>query len=495
LAAEVTRHFVAVDGRQVHYARAGAGPAVALVHASPYSLRTLLPLLHGLADRHTVLAFDTPGYGASDPLPGQPDSIAAFADALVAALRALGPGPIPVYGTHTGASIAIEAAHRHPDMVSRAVLDGLGIWPDQELEDMLREYLPLYPPAWDGSHLASLWSRVRDGAEFFPFYRLGRSARRQRTPALADIHLMTMDLLHAGPHYRTGYGASFRHDATALMADPINLRVLCRTDDMLLPHLDRLPAAFPPDHVRATETGQWVDTVAACLADAPAGAVPPPPVMAARRYVGRPGAQLHVRQLGDGRGRPLVLLHDHPGASGSVLPLAARIHGRPVLALDSPGSGLSDAAPDPIDAPRRIAAAVPADADLAGFGAGGILASLVGRRHRVALIDAPPANHPAWRSAQPFNEGQCWHGGHLLAAWYRQRDTLLHTPWFDRRAETAILMQPRVDLDRLHALTVDTLDEAGPELCRALLSRDAPAGERFRAGPDLLARLHHWQGG
>jgi pimeloyl-ACP methyl ester carboxylesterase len=35
----ITRHFVDINGRQVHYRRAGQGPALLLIHQSPQNSR------------------------------------------------------------------------------------------------------------------------------------------------------------------------------------------------------------------------------------------------------------------------------------------------------------------------------------------------------------------------------------------------------------------------------------------------------------------------
>ncbi len=504
MAPEPTRHFVSVAGRWVHYARAGSGPAVVLLHGSPQSHRALLPLMRLLSHRFTVLAFDTPGFGASDPLPVTPGgTLAPFADALVAALRALGLPPVPVYGTHTGAGIALEAANRHPDAVTRAVLDGFGIWSAAEQEDMLREYLPAYAPVWDGGHLVSLWSRVRDAAAFFPFFRRGSSARRDRTPDLLAIQAAAMDMLRAGPGYGVAYAASIRHDPAALAVDPARVRLLCREDDMLLGHLDRLPPGFPATQAQPVDGSRWAAVVEALLAEAACAQPPPPAADAAERfYAGPPGAQVHVRRSGTGPGRPLVLLHDNPGSGATLLDLARSLPERPVLLVDTPGSGLSDPLPPnadgPAEAASRIAGAIPAGADRAGVGTGGTLAGLVGAMAgaggRVALIDPPPAADPAWIAAQPFDAAPDWGGGHLLAAWYRHRDALLHGPWFDRRPATARVLPAPVDLDRLQRRTVATLEEAGPALCRALLHLVPRGDVRLLTGPDLAERIRHWQG-
>ena len=41
----ITRHFVTVGERRVHYLRAGSGPALALLHACPVSAKVMRPLM------------------------------------------------------------------------------------------------------------------------------------------------------------------------------------------------------------------------------------------------------------------------------------------------------------------------------------------------------------------------------------------------------------------------------------------------------------------
>ena len=62
-----------VDGRRVHYRRAGSGPPLVLLHAlgeSSYSWTRVLP---ALATGHTVIAPDLPGFGDSEPVATKPD--------------------------------------------------------------------------------------------------------------------------------------------------------------------------------------------------------------------------------------------------------------------------------------------------------------------------------------------------------------------------------------------------------------------------------------
>lgn len=120
----ITRHFATIGNRRVHYTRAGEGPAVCLLHASPCSAKVLQTPQEVFAGRFTALAFDTPGFGLSDLLPKDPPEIEDFADGLAATLDALWVDQAASHGRHTGASIAVEFDRRHPARCAMALTDG-----------------------------------------------------------------------------------------------------------------------------------------------------------------------------------------------------------------------------------------------------------------------------------------------------------------------------------------------------------------------------------
>ena len=66
--------FVRVTGGQVHYIRKGSGPELILLHGAGGNLRdwTFAGLFDRLADDYTVTAFDRPGLGYTDRVPGIP---------------------------------------------------------------------------------------------------------------------------------------------------------------------------------------------------------------------------------------------------------------------------------------------------------------------------------------------------------------------------------------------------------------------------------------
>ena len=106
----------------------GSGPPVLLLHGYPQSLlmwRAVAPLL---AERHTVVATDLAGYGASfRPAPTEDHAAhgkRAMAADQVEAMAALGFGSFAVAGHDRGGRVAYRMALDHPDAVERAaVLD------------------------------------------------------------------------------------------------------------------------------------------------------------------------------------------------------------------------------------------------------------------------------------------------------------------------------------------------------------------------------------
>lgn len=63
--------FVEVSGGKVHYVQEGSGPHVILLHGAGGNLREFtFDLMGRLKDRYTVTAFDRPGLGYTDRVPG-----------------------------------------------------------------------------------------------------------------------------------------------------------------------------------------------------------------------------------------------------------------------------------------------------------------------------------------------------------------------------------------------------------------------------------------
>ena len=247
----VHRRFVRIGQRQVHLRYAGAGPALVLLHQSPQNSRMWLDMIGRFSDRYTVIAPDTPGFGYSDALAVVEPSIADLGQATVAVLDALGIARFAVFGMHTGGLVAAQVAAAHPDRVSALVVDGYAAFTPEESALYGDRYLPPFVPAWDGSHLRWLWSRMREQKYFFPWYDDRAQAAMAIDPhTTASTHEAVMDVLEVGDAYRAGYGAAFRHVEHGFLSTLKAPSLLVyRRGDPLLAHLPRLPPL--PDNVQA----------------------------------------------------------------------------------------------------------------------------------------------------------------------------------------------------------------------------------------------------
>lgn len=195
----IERGYVRCGWGQVHYRIAGTGgPWVVLFHESPLSSAVydeVLPLL-GISAR--AVAFDTPGYGMSDP-PDEPKEIPDYAGALLTAMDQLGIGRFTAVGVHTGASIAVQVALQAGGHRARSVVvSGVPVMSDEVRARYLESWAPEVHPDPEGSHLSWAWSRYK------------RIWGEHSEPAL--LHFGATSLLANLGRYSWAYNAAFRHD-------------------------------------------------------------------------------------------------------------------------------------------------------------------------------------------------------------------------------------------------------------------------------------------
>lgn len=113
-----------VGGTRVHALSLGQGPDVVLIHGAGGNLRDFSFALMGrLAGRFRVTAFDRPGLGWTDPVPGAEDP-GVQAALLRAAADALGIGRPIVLGHSFGGIVAMAWALADPAAVAGVVLVG-----------------------------------------------------------------------------------------------------------------------------------------------------------------------------------------------------------------------------------------------------------------------------------------------------------------------------------------------------------------------------------
>jgi pimeloyl-ACP methyl ester carboxylesterase len=212
----IDRTYARIAEGQVHALRrpgnARATPLV-MLHASPASAHSLRPLMQALPETRELVAFDTPCNGQSCAVATDSPAIAEFADMLDRAADTLGLQQIALYGTHTGAHIAIEWALARPDRVEALVLDGVALFDDVTRADFLQHYAPSKLPDETGTQFHWAWHFIRDQMIFFPYYKKDAAHRTGHGTFDANIlHQLTLDVLNNLAHYHKPYHAVFRHD-------------------------------------------------------------------------------------------------------------------------------------------------------------------------------------------------------------------------------------------------------------------------------------------
>jgi pimeloyl-ACP methyl ester carboxylesterase len=121
--------FADLNGVKVYYKVAGEGrPAVVLLHGFAASLFSWREVIGPLAESHTVVAFDRPGFGLTErPLPGEwesqnPYGPEAQAGLTVALMDKLGIDRAVLVGNSAGGTVATLTALTYPERVQALVL-------------------------------------------------------------------------------------------------------------------------------------------------------------------------------------------------------------------------------------------------------------------------------------------------------------------------------------------------------------------------------------
>lgn len=241
---QVRRAFAYVGDCEIHYRYAGPpdAPLVLCLHASPVSSLALVPLISALGRSFRVLAPDTLGNGdSSGPMPEQPE-VGFYAGIIADFLAALGVRACSVYGTHTGASIAMELARSGRVTIDRLVLDGVGLYAPEFRERVLRDYIPDIKPDDSGAYLLRLWSMLRDMYLFWPWFdRRAASRRPIDMPPPQVMHQRFVEVLKSWNTFGRSYKAAFAFDKrTALAALTQPVLVTTAVGDMLSTYDDEI---------------------------------------------------------------------------------------------------------------------------------------------------------------------------------------------------------------------------------------------------------------
>ncbi len=523
----ITRHFVDIGGRQVHYRRVGSGPPVILLHPSPQSGAFSVPMALRLAKHFTAICMDTPGYGLSDPLPPEtvypthPDhGLDPYVEPLRRFMDALGLETAAIYGNATGAELAHIFAYAHPERTAVCMIDSAGDRSDAENDELIDGYFPDVTPRRDGGHLLTHWDMVRSLSLFAPWQKSDGAHRLDiDMPSPAAIHEKMLDYLRAGPDYPRAYRPAFYTAKNRLIRRLTVPATLTRWEGKPnLPEVDALIAKGLPENITILHAGPTMDARLAASEQylierylPGAKAAPPAPEQidrAAPRLQKMfidvsdkdvPGGQLLAHVCLAGHGTPILGLHDPAGSSRRLTAfLNGYVGKRPVIALDLPNSGESDKLLVPAEITieayaQHVAAALDAlqipAVDAIGRYSGGQVAMELARLRPGAV------KHIVHAGIMLFNDAERaellanytpsiaprWDGGHLVTAWAALRDMSLFWPWYNRTRSGVMRRDPAIDAVSLDARVQDLLKIGDTYRNAYAASFTYPMAERLKA--------------
>ncbi len=239
---DVAYGYVSTPLGQLHYAEAGSGTPVVLLHQTPRShdeFREVLPLL-GRTRR--AIAMDMYGFGQSaKPAPG-PQTIEQYAAGVLAFADALGLDRFVVAGHHTGMFVASEVAASAPDRVAAVVLSS-GEYGDAAFrasrqtdpgtdEEGDSRAVDVARPRDDGRHLLKMWGKRRP---LYPADRPDLLDRFVRDALAPDVDPAE------GPR---AVGRYLMEDRVGLVTAPV-LVIAATADPVSYPHTPAVVAAYP----------------------------------------------------------------------------------------------------------------------------------------------------------------------------------------------------------------------------------------------------------
>lgn len=224
-------HTTTLDGREALYGEAGDGPPVVFIHGwglSARSYASALPLI--AASGHRVIAPALPGFGRSDPLPGEYtfEKLANWIDTLLDHVGV--EEPAALVGHSFGGGVSTATAWHHPHRArSLTLVNSIGgsVWKEGQRGTRSLADRPL----WDwGLHLPS---------EFRPSGLGGRLPWRQsRALPVVVRDVVTNALTNPGAFWRAAdlaRRADLREELTELAERGLPVAIVWGSEDTVVP--------------------------------------------------------------------------------------------------------------------------------------------------------------------------------------------------------------------------------------------------------------------
>ncbi|MGE0388086.1 MAG: alpha/beta fold hydrolase [Gammaproteobacteria bacterium] len=214
------RGYVAAPHGQVHYSTLGAGPPLVLLGPAPRSIAAFEPLMQALPGLRTI-AVDQPGFGGSDPLPSGA-SMDDIAGCVTHVLDVVEPGPVHLFGLHTGAKVAAAFAALQPRRVRTLTVCGKShsLVPDRERRNAAMRAVVherYFSPGAMAADPVRAWTATwrNFAAAWWPD---GLFTQAWPGALIAALERKLADDLTARATVRDSYAANFQFDFAAALA-------------------------------------------------------------------------------------------------------------------------------------------------------------------------------------------------------------------------------------------------------------------------------------
>ncbi len=120
--AKVEKHWVSVDGHQMHYLKVGEGPELILLHGLLGTASTWELSLPAMAAESSVYALDALGIGESERVQGIDSTLEAQADRVVEFMDRSNIRSADFLATSHGGAVALTLAAKYPSRVKNLLL-------------------------------------------------------------------------------------------------------------------------------------------------------------------------------------------------------------------------------------------------------------------------------------------------------------------------------------------------------------------------------------
>ena len=244
--------FVTVENKKLHFYMMGKGPALVMLHPSPSSGETLLPLAKHLTSHYTIFCIDTPGYGKSDALTETPTNLSDYTTFLFQAFKKIGLSKPAIYGSATGAQLAVRYGLEYPDSVSHIFLDNSAHFEDALADKILEHYFPDLTPQLDGSHLTQIWTIVSQMFQYFPWcFTTDEYALNRPQMPLFVLQMVAVDFLKVGAAYDVAYKLAFLHERGEYVQQlKVPTSIFRWNNSIITKYVDQLLAYQFEDHIQ-----------------------------------------------------------------------------------------------------------------------------------------------------------------------------------------------------------------------------------------------------